>query len=132
MFASLDDPSMNRHIDTHLTFFELVNDALNPMDAKEAFNKVKDQFLAAKNLELPFITGSPIIQDAFPSVLGAEEGMAREAFFNALTPEMIQTAKDKLNQDITLTRIEKVFDTETINLLELEKARFDAEQASYQ
>ena len=132
MFASLDDPSMNRHIDTHLTFFELVNDALNPMAPKDAFNTVKEQFLAAKNLELPFLTGSPIIQDAFPSILGAEEGMARADFFNALTPQMIQTAKNKLNQDITLTRIQKTFDNETIDLLVREKARFDAEQASYQ
>jgi len=132
MFASLDDPSMNRHIDTHLTFFELVNDALNPMAPKDAFNTVKEQFLAAKNLELPFLTGSPIIQDAFPSVLGAEQGMAYADFFNALTPQMIQTAKDKLNQDITLTRIQKTFDNETIDLLVREKARFDAEQASYQ
>ena len=132
MFASLDDPSMNRHIDTHLTFFELVNDALNPMAPKDAFNTVKEQFLAAKNLALPFLTGSPIIQDAFPSILGAEEGMARADFFNALTPQMIQTAKNKLNQDITLTRIQKTFDNETIDLLVREKARFDAEQASYQ
>ena len=88
--------------------------------------------MAAKNLELPFLTGSPIIQDAFPSILGAEEGMARADFFNALTPQMIQTAKNKLNQDITLTRIQKTFDNETIDLLVREKARFDAEQASYQ
>ena len=58
--------------------------------------------------------------------------MARADFFNALTPEMIQTAKNKLNQDITLTRIQKTFDNETIDLLVREKARFDAEQASYQ
>ena len=132
MYASLDDPSMNRHIDTHLTFFELVNDALNPMAPKDAFNTVKEQFLAAKNLEVPFLTGSPIIQDAFPNILGSEPDMARADFFNALTPQMIQTARDKLNQDITLTRIEKTFDNETIDLLELEKTRFDAEQASYQ
>lgn len=93
-----------RKLDAIDTYTRLVTDADDPIDPREAFIQVRDQYLASVKAEIDFLAPAPFLSTYFKGAKPA-----------TWTREMVDNARLAITQNRNLTQLQRMLEHETLD-----------------
>ena len=102
----LGQDEIERQLDAADTYRQLVLDPDNPVDPKDAYQQVAEQFFRAKKDDLNFLAPASFLQNHF-------EGATPDTW----TREMVDNARLSITNNRNMSQLEKSFEYETLDLI---------------
>ncbi len=113
----LGQDEIERQLDAADTYRQLVLDPDKPLDPKDAYQQVAEQFFRAKKDDLNFLAPASFLQNHF-------EGATPDTW----TREMVDNARSSIRNNLNMSQLEKSLEYETLDLIIDRIAVADAER----